>query len=140
MIPKVMMLVATAAFLCACGGNDAPSNPVTDTEVAQAFIKATLNMNVDEAAKYVLPDSAGINMQYMEKLKEHDKRLSEADRKGYGKADIIIKEVKQEVKDSLTFIQYGNSYKTTENNRLKLVRQGGRWQVDIQYTFSGNKE
>jgi hypothetical protein len=140
MIQRTMITVATAALLFACGGNDAPATPVTDTEVAQAFIQATLKMNVDEASRYVLPDSAGTNMQYMEKLKEYDKRLSEADRKGYGRADIIIKEVKQEVKDSLTFIQYGNSYKTTENNRLKLVRHNGKWLVDIQYTFSNNNE
>jgi len=137
---KKYFLIAGILLATACNSGDAAKEPVTDTDVAQAFIQATLKMNVDEASKYVLKDTAGINLQYMQKLKEHDKRLSKEDIAGYGKADIIIKDIKKEVKDSITIINYGNSYKTTENNRLKLVRQDGKWLVDIQYTFLDNKE
>jgi hypothetical protein len=140
MLQKLCCLAFIGALLCSCGGNTSTKEPVTSTDVAQAFIDATLKMKVDEASKYVLKDSAGTNMQYMEKLKEYDKRLSKEDIAGYGKANIIIKDIKEEVKDSITIVQYGNSYKTTESNRLKLVRQNGKWLVDIQYTFLENKE
>jgi hypothetical protein len=138
MVKKIAQAALGCCFLWAC--NSAKTEPVTDTDVAQAFIQATLKMDVDKAAQYVLRDTAGMNMQYMEKLKEHDKRLSKEDIAGYGKADIIIKDIKQEVKDSVTIVSYGNSYKVSENNRLKLVRQNGKWLVDIQYTFTENKE
>ncbi len=137
---KKYVTLAVLFLAMACNSSDSTKEPVTSTDVAQAFIDATLKMKVDEATKYVLKDTAGMNMQYMEKLKEYDKRLSKEDIAGYGKANIIIKDIKEEVKDSITIVQYGNSYKTTESNRLKLVRQNGKWLVDIQYTFLENKE
>jgi hypothetical protein len=137
---KKYVTIAALFLALACNNTDAAKDPVTNTDVAQAFIDATLKMKVDEAAKYVLKDTAGINMQYMAKLKEYDKRLSKEDIVGYRNASIIIKDIKEEVKDSVTIVHYGNSYKTTESNRLKLVRQDGKWLVDIQYTFMENKE
>jgi hypothetical protein len=136
MLYKLLSIALISTILWSCGESTAAKEPVTNTDVAQAFIDATLKMKVDEAAKYVLKDTAGTNMQYMEKLKEYDKRMSKEDIVGYSNASIIIKSIKEEVKDSVTIVQYGNSYKTTENNRLKLVRQNGQWLVDIQYTFN----
>lgn len=140
MLQKLCFFALLGPLLWSCGGNASTKEPVTNTDVAQAFIDATLKMKVDEASKYVLKDSAGTNMQYMEKLKEYNKRLSKEDVAGYSKANIIIKDIKEEVKDSITIVNYGNSFKVTESNRLKLVRQNGKWLVDIQYTFVDNKE
>lgn len=139
MLQKLCCFAILGSFLWSCGGNASSKEPVTSTDVAQAFIDATLKMKVDEASKYVLNDSAGTNVQYMEQLKEYNKRLSKEDVSGYSKANIIIKDIKEAVKDSITIVHYGNSYKTNEDYYLKLVRQNGKWLVDIQHTFKDNK-
>ncbi len=121
-----------------CGGNAAktPDTPSTDIEVAQAFIRAILNNEIDKAEPFLLKNET--NLQHLDAFKRSYAQLNKTELDAYKKADIIINEITPVVNDSVTVINYSNSYKRDAKNKVKLVRMGGKWLVDLQYTFSGN--
>lgn len=107
----------------------------TDIEVARAFIKDILDNNFKEAETLVLKEE--MNTQYFNLFKKEFESKSKAELENYRNADIIINEISQ-VNDSVTIVNYSNSYLKDKSNKLKLVRINGQWQVDLKYTFSGN--
>ncbi len=136
MIKKIFGTAALCLILWSCSDGEKKAAPVTDTDVAEAFIRATLDNDLDNADKYLLKDE--MNQQYMDAYRRESKRLSAEERQGYKKASIIIREVAPVVNDSVTVISYSNSYKSDKINKLKLVRTDGKWLIDFKYTFSGN--
>jgi hypothetical protein len=133
MIKKLLAAFALAAFLFSCnGGNN--SNPVTDTDVATAFIRAALDNDFKTAEKYVLPDE--VNKQYLETYQRRSIAPAELDK--YKAADIIINEIKT-ISDTVHIVDYTNSYKKDERTKLKLSWVGGKWLVDFKYTFDEHK-
>ena len=65
------------------------------------------------------------------------KTKSKEELEQYKNADIIVNEVNN-VSDSVTIVNYSNTYKKLEKNKVKVVRVNGRWFIDFKYTFSGN--
>ncbi len=110
--------------------------PNTDLDVARAFIQSSLSNHFDQASQYVLKNDQ--NIQYIDLCKRKFSSFSKTEQEHYKDADIIMNDISYVVKDSVTIINYSNTYKKESKNVLKLVKTGGKWQVDLQYTFSGN--
>ncbi len=123
-------LLAAAFFSC---GDAKEAAPVTELEVAETFIYATLKNNLDKAEQYLLKDS--VNLQLMERYRESNKKLPPEQLESYKKSGIVIKEVSTITKDSVVVISYSPSYKKEIVNKLRMVRADGKWLVDLKYTF-----
>ena len=136
MLNKILItLLASAILSC----NDAKeSEPVTEMEVAQAFINATFQNDIDKAERYILKDST--NMQTMELLRENNKKLTKEQLGMFKKANAVIREVSTITKDSVVIISYSPSYKPETVYKLKMLRGSDKWAVDIKYTFWEKQE
>ena len=54
--------------------------------------------------------------------------------KKYKEADIIVNEIKQ-TNDSVTLVNFSNTFKKATKNEVKVVRVNGKWKVDLKHTF-----
>ena len=120
-------------ILLSCNTEKNISN--TDIEVARSFIKDIQENNFKEAEQFVLKEET--NNQYFDRFQKFFKAKSKEELEQYKKADIIINEISN-VNDSVSIINYSNSYKKEEKNKVKVVRVNGQWLIDLKYTFSGN--
>ncbi len=130
---KLFTVVAALAVFSSC--NDKRTNPTTDIDVARAFIKDVLENDFTDAKTFVLDEE--MNKQYFELSKKNFEGKSGDELKKYKEAEIIIYEL-QPLNDSVTIINYSNSYKKDVKNILKVVRINGQWLVDLKYTFQEN--
>ena len=130
---KYFFLLVLITKLCSC--SDAHKIPNTDIDVARAFIKDILENNFKDAEALVLKEET--NKQYFDLFKKDYESKSKTDLDNYRQADIIINEISP-VNDSISIVNYSNSFKRDKNNKLKMVRVNGQWLVDLKYTFSGN--
>ena len=131
---KIKLLFAIAAIMALHSCSD-KTTPNTEIEVARAFITDILEKNFKEAETYVLKDET--NKQYFDLLKKDFESKDSEELEHYKDGDIIINEINP-VNDSVSIVNYSNSYAKDEHNKLKMVRLNGQWQVDLKYTFSGN--
>lgn len=127
--------VALLMFLSFSGCNTQKTTPETDIDVARAFIEDILHDEFDEAEKLILKDKE--NMDYFMLFKQKYHAKSKAELEKFKNADIIIHEINN-VNDSVTIINYSNSYMKDNNSVIKTVRTDNKWLVDLKYTFSGN--
>src|SRR5688572_26724626 len=130
---KLLFPIFTALLLISC--NSEKSVPNTDIEVARAFIQNILDNKFEEAERFVLKEET--NEEYFKLFKTEYKSKSKEELENYQNADIIINEIAP-VNDSVSIINYSNSYIRDKSNKLKMVRVEGQWLVDLKYTFSGN--
>ena len=130
---KLLFVVAAAIFFTSCNQN--ADNPISDIDVAHTFIKATLENDYTTAETYLLKDET--NRQYLEVWEKQFVKLSKEELNTYKNADIIVNEVSN-VNDSITIVNYSNSYKKEVKTKVKMVKISGKWLVDFKYTFSGN--
>jgi len=129
----ISLCFITLVFLEACNVNDTVKRD-DPLEVGREFIDASLKGNYERAKKFLLPDS--LNMEYFNVQESFNKRLRSQEKEGYKSANIIIDSI-QNVSDSVTIINYSNTFKKTPD-KIKLVRANKEWFVDFKYTFSGN--
>lgn len=122
-----------AIGLFACNSKKQVTN--SDIGVAQAFIKDILENDFKEAETLVLKEET--NKQYFDLFKKEFESKDVAELENYKNSEIIINEISP-VSDSVSIINYSNSFKKDKSNKLKMVRVDGRWLVDLKYTFSGN--
>ena len=127
---KLFITILFFAALTSC--NDIRKNPTTDIDVARAFIKDILENDYKDAKTLVLDEE--MNNQYFELSKKDFEGKSKEELENYKKADIIINELKN-VNDSVTIVNYSNSYKKNTKNEVKVVRVNGQWLVDLKHTF-----
>ena len=127
-------ILVFTAVLFSCNNNQKQS-PKTDTDVATAFIRDIMDNKLDDAELFLLKDEE--NKQYFEIVREQYRKKDKAELERYKAADIIINEISN-VTDSVSIVNYSNTYKRELKNKMKLVRINGKWQVDLKYTFSGN--
>jgi hypothetical protein len=130
---KLFVVIIWCMALSAC--NNEKEIPNTDIEVARVFIKDILENNFKEAETFILKEET--NQQYFDLFKKEFESKSKAELVNYKNADIIINEITP-VNDSVSIINYSNSFKKDKSNKLKMVRTNGQWRVDLKYTFSGN--
>lgn len=129
---KIKLLISIGIFtaLYSCSGGHTVPN--TDMDVARAFIKDVLDNDFKDAKNLVLDED--INNQYFDLAKKEFESKNEGELKKYKDADIIINELKN-VNDSVTILNYSNSYKKEAKNEIKVVKVNGRWLVDLKHTF-----
>ena len=110
--------------------------PNTDIEVAKTFVKYVLENDFKVASALVAKDAANdIFLKQLEKSQQE--KWSKEVAEQYKNADVIIYEVSN-VNDSISIINYANSYRVQEKSKVKVVKINGQWMVDLKYTFSGN--
>lgn len=83
----------------------------------------------------MLPDED--NNYWLTKISEQYNKYSEQEKAGFSQSSINILEVSDVVADSVTIINYTNSYKK-QPQIIKIIKYNGEWKVDFKYTFSGN--
>ena len=121
MIKKILGIFTIIVILFACNGGGT-KNPVTDTDVAAAFIRAVLDNDFNTAEQYLLIDET--NKQYFETFQHQYQTKEKEELAKYKAADIIINEIKPE-SDSVHIVDYSNSYKKETKNKLKLTWVNG---------------
>ena len=131
MIKKITCLFAIAITLFACN-SAAKKVPVTDIEVANAFIRAVLDNDFKTAQKYLLNDET--NQRYFESSQQQYQAKDAAELAKYKSSYIIINTL--EPLNDTAIINYSNSYKKDIKTKLRLVRSNGQWLIDLKYTFT----
>ena len=134
MIRNFMAIVLLTTVLLSCNNKEKKA-PVTDTDVATAFIRDILDNHISDAEQFVLKDES--NQQYFEIIKQQYAKKDKAELEKYKAADIIINEISY-VTDTICIVNYSNSYNKVLKNKVKVVRVDGKWLIDLKYTFSGN--
>ncbi|MBC7627536.1 DUF4878 domain-containing protein [Ferruginibacter sp.] len=135
---KIKLLIVTLFFIVLNSCNNTGNVPNTDIDVARAFIKDILENNFKKAKSLVLDEN--INNQYFDLAKKEFESKTKEDLKKYKASDIIINELKN-LNDTVTIVNYSNSFKRDIRNEVKVVRVNGQWLVDLKHTFQDfNKE
>ena len=132
---KLTFLLSLIFCLAISSCNNEKKSTNTDIEVARVFIKDILESNFKDAETFVLKEET--NQQFFELFKKEFESKSKAELESFKNADIIINEISP-LNDSVSIINYSNSFKKDKSNKLKMVRINGQWMVDLKYTFSGN--
>lgn len=134
---KFLIVFLVVNVFSSCGNKSTVPN--TDIDVARAFIKDVLANNFKDAKSLVLDED--INNQYFDLAKKEFEGKDKDELEKYKESDIIINELKN-VNDSVTLLNYSNSYKKTMKSEVKVVKVNGQWLIDLKHTFqegSGEK-
>ena len=123
-------------LLAACSSSENYPPVENPLDAGRQFIEAVFKGNFKRAAMLMVDDAK--NKQLLKEKMEDDfyNRTSE-DRNELKQSSITILTNEEVVKDSLTIINFINSY-DQKPAVLKVVKQNGTWLIDLKYTFSGN--
>jgi hypothetical protein len=102
-----------------------------DMDAARNFLEAALKGNFNQASNYMLQDST--NLGYLD-VTERKYQTLDANKKDSLKTSSLRFYDTRHANDSTTITIFANSYKN-DRDTLKIVRQGGRWLVDLKYLF-----
>ena len=129
---KIFPIAFIFLFLISCNQSIKKVKKNSDPlEAGREFIDASLTGDYDYAKEYLLPDST--NLMYFDRFVEFDNKKSSDEKKGYKDANIIIDST-QTISDTVTIINYSNTYKK-KPSRIKLIKKNNEWLVDFKYTF-----
>ena len=128
---KIFLIAFISLFFIACNQSAKTVKNSDPLDAGREFINASLTGDYDYAKKYLLSDST--NQMYFERFVEFDEKKPAADKDGYKNANIIINST-ENISDSVTIINYSNTYKK-EPAKLKLLKKSNAWWVDFKYTF-----
>lgn len=131
---QIFIAIISLVFFTACDQSARTKKNTEPLEAGREFIDASLKGDYDYAKQYLLPDST--NVIYFDRYKEFDKNMSEAEKKGYKNANIIINSA-ENISDSEMIINYSNTFKN-KPSKIRVVKKNNEWLVDFKYTFSGN--
>lgn len=130
---KILVLFAAVLFLAAC--EQERTRPGDALETAREFIRSSLDGDYEWANELMLQDS--VNTYELGILsKKYKTEMSEADKEGYKKSSIIVHSV-ENASDTVVIVNYSNSFKNKQLP-LKVIKKDNKWQVDLNYTFTGN--
>ena len=129
---KLILIALTSLFFISCNQQSKKVKKNSDPlEAGREFINASLTGDYDYAKQYLLTDST--NLMYFDRFVEFDEKKPAADKEGYKNSNIIINST-ENISDSVTVINYSNTYKK-EPAKIKLIRKNNEWLVDFKYTF-----
>jgi hypothetical protein len=108
-----------------------PEDPL---DAGREFVRAVLDGDFEEANLYITENAEDqeIYKRYVSFMKKQSKK----EKLNLKSSSIIINKV-DKVSDSISIINYSNSY-SNKPIELKVVRETKGWRVDFSYTFSGN--
>jgi tRNA G37 N-methylase Trm5 len=135
MIKRYLPLIALAVIISSCNSGS-KKVPATDIEVTNAFVRNILDNNFEEAAQYLLKDSANVEM--FETFRKQYNRQDKAILEQYKKSQITVHEASTLIPDSVFIFKYSNSYRPSDTTVLKALRTNGKWLIDLKYTFAPN--
>ncbi len=128
---SVILLIAVGLFAC----KQKRERPTDEIDTARQFIRSSLDGDYDWARELMLKDS--LNLYELEIIeKKYKDEMSQKDKVGYRESQIIVHSV-ENVSDSVVIVNYSNTYKKKQMP-LKVIKRDGIWQVDFNYTFTGN--
>ncbi len=130
-ISVIILMVLTS---CSSSNNYPPvENPL---DAGRQFIEAVFKGNFKRASMLLVNDAQNKKL-LEEKMEEPFFNRSSKDRNELKQSSITILTNENVIKDSLTIINFINSY-DQKPAVLKVVKQNGSWLVDLKYTFTGN--
>jgi hypothetical protein len=130
---KPFLFLILAIFFYSCKTKEQrEAEPENDIDAARNFIRAALDGRYDLAKTFLLSDST--NASYLDNARRIYERLSNETRNNYRTSSINIHHVFELVKDSLTIVEFSNSFKN-DHDSLKVVRQNGKWLIDLKYLY-----
>lgn len=131
---KQLVFIAFAVFsFCSC--EEKKERPSDALGTARAFIRSSLDGDYDDARELMFQDSTNLfELEQIEKKYKTD--LSNAEKENYRKSSILIHSV-ENVSDSVVIINYSNTFRKKQMP-VKVIFKDGKWQVDFNYTFTGN--
>ena len=132
---KYLLFILTF-LLFACKNPDEEYHKAENAlDAGREFIQHSLKGKFNTANRYMLQDED--NQFWLAKSIQIFNKYNEQEKAAFSKASINISEVSDVVPDSVTIINFSNSYKKVPQ-KLKVVKYKGEWLVDFKYTFSGN--
>jgi len=130
---KIFLIFFVICFVIAC--EQQRTRPDDALETAREFVRSSLDGDYKWANELLLKDS--VNSYELEVLeKKYNTQMSAAEKEGFKKASIIIHSV-ENASDTVVIVNYSNTFKNLPLP-LKVVKKDGKWQVDLNYTFTGN--
>lgn len=128
---SIILLVAISLYAC----KQERERPTDALDTAREFIRSSLDGDYSWARELMIKDS--LNLYELEIIeKKYKTEMSAADKEGYKGSSIIVHSV-DNVSDSIVVVNYSNSYKKKQMP-VKVIKRDGLWQVDFNYTFTGN--
>lgn len=109
----------------------------TDIEAARNFLNASLKGNYEEASQYMVQDST--NAGYLFNAERVYKSTPSDEKRELKEASIHFYEPTQRPNDSTTILIFSNSYRN-DKDTLRIVRQQGKWLVDLKYLFEHDRD
>ncbi len=128
---KIFFVAFISLFFIACNQSAKTIKNSDPLDAGREFIDASLRGDYEYAKKYLLTDTT--NQMYFERFVDFDEKKPTVDKEGYKNANIIINST-ENISDSVTIINYSNTYKK-EPAKLKLIKKSNAWWVDFKYTF-----
>ncbi|MFY7839250.1 MAG: hypothetical protein ACOVP7_03190 [Lacibacter sp.] len=133
MMKKLSLILLVAIGLYAC--SQKRERPTDALETARAFIESSLKGDYNWARELMIKDS--LNLYELGVIeKKYDEEMSKKDKEGYKNSTIVVHSV-ENVSDTVVIVNYSNTYKN-KPMPLKVIKRDGIWQVDFNYTFTGN--
>ncbi len=130
----ILLFAITLVAACSNSENYPPvENPL---DAGRQFIEAVFKGNFKRAGMLILDDAENKKL-LKEKMEDDFYNRSSQDRNELKQSSITILTNEDVVKDSLTIINFINSY-DQKPAVLKVIKKNGNWLVDLKYTFSGN--
>lgn len=128
-----LYIVSIILVMFGCKPQGTSNSASTSMDVGRSFIRASLDGNFTEAEKYLATDPK--NMEYFKSYEDFYTKMPKEDKDGYKSASYEINKIEDVIDDSVTIINYSNSYKK-QATEIKLVRENGRWAVDFKYSYT----
>lgn len=133
MIKKFIWLLIGTLSIYAC--QQKRERPAEALDTAREFIRSSLDGEYDWARELMIKDSLNLYELGVIEMK-YNEEMSKKDKEGYRNSSIIIHSI-DNVSDSVVIVNYSNSYKKKQMP-VKVIKRDGIWQVDFNYTFTGN--
>src|SRR4051812_23546189 len=107
---RYLLVIVLSLSLFACTNKeDEYHKPDNALDAGREFIEQSLKGRFSTANKYMLQDQD--NQYWLTKWSEEFNKVSEQEKASYAKASINISEIDDVIPDSVTVINFSNSYK-----------------------------
>ena len=132
---RLIFFVSLIVFSCSSTDDDPEISSENDADAARNFIRSALDGRWDDAKNFMLKDS--INLQLLESTVERYHRQPKEEKRSYRESTIRFYNTR-EVSDSISIINYSNTYKNVRDS-LKVIRTNGQWLIDLKYSLLASK-